>query len=133
MSKMNNTLSNLSEKGFKMIRKSLLIDYAFMPFLYLLMSAISCLILRHSATFSAGWKHVLYFMCWLPFITWLLDVLENAFTLSVLSDYRNEEAKIKKSQFLMMSISSVLKWITGLGWLLFMISLLLCFLVDRFM
>lgn len=127
--KLQHHLSPLPQKALHMIRKSLVIDYAFMPFLYLLMAGISCLLLRHAEHFDAGWKQVLYILCWLPFVTWLLDILENAFALSIISNCRNEFSNMNKSQVVLLSLSSVLKWLISLGWLLLMTVLLILYLV----
>jgi hypothetical protein len=48
ISKLNHYLSKFSTKALKMAYKSLILDYAFMPFLFLAMVSISCLVLRHA-------------------------------------------------------------------------------------
>lgn len=121
-------LSNINIKGLNMVRKNLLVDFAFMPFLYLLMVSISCLSQRHLV--DGKWNDLISSLCIVPFAIWLVDVIENIFTLSVITDFIDENSSIKKGQTNMMFVSSAIKWVTGILWFLCMMSYLIAYLVT---
>lgn len=103
-------LDSLSPKAKDIIRWSLKLDFIWMAFLYLLMACLAGWVWRCSGT--AKW--LLAWSCWLPFITWLFDILENITTLSVLKDPEKTTARA-------MGTCSLLKWLTAAAYTLFLL------------
>lgn len=129
--KINERFSKLTDQGFAVIHKHLVVDFFFMPFLYVLMSCIAIIILRNT-TAGTPWNQLLSYLSILPVIIWLLDVIENVKTLGVIKDYRSSVTNVSKTQLFIMSVSSLLKWITGALWLFFILAYLTAFLVERY-
>lgn len=127
---MKTFLDGFSATGLKMLRKALILDYAFMPFFYIALFTITSLLLRHSSGFTSGWAHFLTVLRWIPLMSWLFDAMENSLSLSVLRNYIASPKSIGNGLVLMMYAGSVLKWFTLLGWLVCIISFLISNLVG---
>jgi len=118
--KAQDILNNMSRNARNSMRVGLNIDFCFMPFFYGLMICLSILIFR-DATNTPSWNEILQVLCWLPLGIWLFDLLENSATLSILKRFEKKR-EVVGSAALLMTTGSWLKWISGLVWLLLMIS-----------
>jgi len=116
-------LNHIDMNARTSLARGLRIDFAFMPCLYGLMIAISLLVLRNSGM-TSNWDLVLEVLCLLPLGTWLMDVLENIFSLQIIKIF-NKGNTVSGTNSWLMGISSILKWSSGIIWLLIMCCLLI--------
>ncbi len=114
------TLEDMSANARASMRHGIKTDYVFAIFFYGLMICLSILALRNSG--MEGWREILIALCWLPVLTFLFDLLEDTAALSVLSAYERKRETAPVS-VLLMTIFSLLKWASGIAWLVIMISL----------
>jgi hypothetical protein len=103
------TLSKMTEKSKYAARLNLNLDFLFMPFLYMCMYFIATYVqlrFEYNHAITDAWMTGLIVIRFLPFLTWLLDIAENLFTLMALK-------KPGKALVNLMRFVSVLKWLTG--------------------
>lgn len=127
---MKKFLDGISATSLNMLRKTLVWDYAFMPFFYLALVSITSLLLRHSSGFTNGWAQFLTLLRWLPLLGWLFDVMENSLSLSVLRNYTAGAKSIGSGSVSLMYAGSVLKWFTLVAWAVCIVSFLISHLVG---
>lgn len=126
----NSYLSKLSTQVFIVIRKHLVLDFFFMPFLYVLMWCITSIILR-GAPLNEQWNKFFTYLAILPFIIWIFDVVETGKTLRIIKDYKSDLTKVSKTQVVIMATSSGLKWLFGGLWLFCILAYLIVFIVEK--
>jgi hypothetical protein len=122
---MKTFLDGFSATGIKMFKKALVWDYAFMPFFYIALFSITSLLLRHSSGFTNGWAQFLSVLQWIPLMSWLFDIIENALSLSVLRNYAASSKSIGNGLVSLMYTGFVLKWFTLVGWAVCIVSFLI--------
>ena len=122
-----NILNSMSSSSRTSFRRGLKIDFGFAPFFYGLMICLSILIRRNAAD---EWNNILHILCWVPLAIWLCDVLEDSATLSLLNNFE-EKGEVSGVTTAIMAVSSWLKWIIGIAWLVIMISLAIASAVQH--
>jgi len=99
-------IENLSVKMKGTIRMGLYIDFLFMFFaygsLYLLARWIA-----HCVIQTSLWPELWYLTRWLPLIAWIMDAIEDIFTMMLLANISKFKAHVQR-------LSSALKWIVVL-------------------
>lgn len=123
---LDTTLRRMSGASRKSLRSGLRGDFLFMPFFYTLLILVSLqLYLGYRPN---NREPVLQVLCYVPFLTWLMDLVENFCMLGLLSSHAAGK-KLSRPMVWIMAISSSVKWISGIGWLVMTISILLAWAV----
>jgi hypothetical protein len=120
------TLANMPAKAKEAVRLNLILDFFFMPCLYLCMFFVATYT-RHRLTESHVvndvWVNALSVVRLLPFLTLALDITENMFTLSLLR-------QPSRKGVIWMKFFSIVKWLSGFLYVLYFIMLLVIYLLT---
>jgi hypothetical protein len=121
------TLANMSAKAKEAVRLNLILDFFFMPCLYLCMFFVAIYTMHRLAQghfVNDVWVNALSVVRLLPFLTWALDITENMFTLSLLR-------QPSRKGVIWMKFFSIVKWLSGFLYVLYFIMLLVIYLLTR--
>ena len=122
-------LGSMNSNARRSLRSGVKIDYAYMPFFYGLLISLSIIVHRNAGMGNA-WDDVLHILCWLPIATWLFDLAEDTSMLSILGTFEKNQ-EVTGVTTVIMAISSWLRWITGIVWLVIMISLGIAWAIEH--
>jgi hypothetical protein len=114
-------LRRMSTASRQSLRRGLRGDFLFMPFFYGLLICIG-LQLRLGSQLD-NWESVITILCLVPLLTLASDLLENFAMLGLLAGH-NAGWKPSPGLAWTMAAGAVLKWTSGIGWLVMTISLL---------
>lgn len=126
--RINELLRRMPLAARQSLRSGLRGDFLFMPFFYGLLILIG-LQLRMSSTMY-DWAPMLTLLCYAPLLTWAMDLVENFTMLGLLSGFEKGK-KLSRGLAWTMAAGAVLKWISGIAWIIVIISLLIAAAVER--
>lgn len=125
--RLDEVLRRMNNASRNSLRRGLRGDFLFMPFFYALLIFIG-LQLRLGAA-PDNWQPVLRLLCYLPLATWGMDLVENFSMLGLLANHASGK-RLNATLCWTMAGGSLLKWISGIAWLLITTSLLIAAAVS---
>ncbi|MDI3321506.1 hypothetical protein [Pinibacter soli] len=120
------TLANMPAKAKEAVRLNLILDFFFMPCLYLCMFFVATYAkhrLAYNHSVNDVWINALSVVRLLPFLTWALDITENMFTLSLMR-------LPSRRGIIWMKFFSIVKWLSGFLYVLYFIMLLVIYVLK---
>ncbi|MBV4359291.1 hypothetical protein [Pinibacter aurantiacus] len=121
------TLANMTAKAKEAVRLNLILDFFFMPCLYLCMFFVATYVkhrLAYNHSVNDVWICALSWVRLLPFLTWALDITENMFTLSLMR-------QPNRRGVIWMKFFSIVKWLSGFLYVLYFIMLAVIYLLTK--